>query len=304
MKRELRYQLPNGFRTSINVLNRVLNIPSSTIEHELKKHNYTFYDQSSNCIDEEMLDFFAEKFCKKLKRYFERSLQEYETLSLEESKEFHEFVRTYSKYGRFPRKWRDIDKGAIKEDFLRQVVELASRERERKKAESEAALLEYAKSVICSCCDKSLRVIDATDSHLQNNFSHFEDYDLVYHHDFVNEIDYYTNSVSDSTVEDTRQDGFRDRVILVDKIKHSRLYLSRPSRKFHSRKFVPIFERIYVSARFHIVSDDGTDDEINYMNTLPIHIININYQHNDKYQKQEGERRQFASKPQDLFMVA
>ena len=83
MERESRYQLPNGFRTSINVLNKVLSIPSSTIEHELKKHNYSFYDQSSNCIYEEMLDFFAEKFCKNLKRYFERSLQEYETLSLE-----------------------------------------------------------------------------------------------------------------------------------------------------------------------------------------------------------------------------
>lgn len=27
-----------------------------TVEHELKKHNYSFYSQSSNCIDEKMLD--------------------------------------------------------------------------------------------------------------------------------------------------------------------------------------------------------------------------------------------------------
>lgn len=62
MRVETAYKLPDGFKTSINVLNKVLNIPCSTVEHELKKHNYSFYRQSSNCIDERMLDIFAERF--------------------------------------------------------------------------------------------------------------------------------------------------------------------------------------------------------------------------------------------------
>lgn len=69
MRMDTIYKLPDGFRTSINVLNRVLNISCSTIEHELKKHNYKYHNRSSNCIDEKMLDIFAEKFCKNLKRY-------------------------------------------------------------------------------------------------------------------------------------------------------------------------------------------------------------------------------------------
>lgn len=270
MNVEATSKLPDGFRTSINVLNRVLNIPCSTIEHELKKHNYSFYDRSSNCIDEKMLDVFAEKFCKNLKRYFERSLQEFETLSLEESRQFHEFARTYSKHGRFTRKWRDIDKGAIKDDFLRQIVELTTREKKIKIEISDSlkeAYLQYAESVICSRCDESLRVVDATDSSLLNTFSYFYKYDLEYYLDSLDEIDARTDSISSLT--STQQEAYNKRVILVEKIKHSRLYLSRrPSRKFRINRFVPLFVRIYACARFHIVSDDGTDDEINFTNSL------------------------------------
>ena len=260
---EATYKLPEGFRTSINVLNRVLNMPYSTIEHELKKHNYSFYSQSSNCIDEKMLDIFAEKFCKNMKRYFERSLQEFETLSLEEGRQFHEFARTYSKHGCFTRKWRDIDKTAIKDDFLRQIVELTTREKE----ELKAALLKLAESVICSRCDESLRVFDATDPFLLNTFSHFYKYDLGYYLDSSDEIDPHTDSIS--SLISTQQEAYNKRVILVEKIKHSRLYLSsRLSLKYHTNKIVPLFVRIYACARFHIVSDDGTDDEISFTNSL------------------------------------
>lgn len=263
MNVEATYKLPDGFRTSINVLKRVLNIPCSTIEYELKKHNYSFYDRSSNCIDEKMLDIFAEKFCKNLKRYFERSLQEFETLSLEENRQFHEFAQTYSKHGHFTRKWRDIDKTAIKDDFLRQIVELTTREKE----ELQAALLKLAESVICSRCDESLRVFDATDSSLLNTFSHYYKYDLEYYLDSSDEIESRTDSVS--SLISIQQEAYNKRVILVEKIKHSRLYLSRrPSLKYHTNKFEPLFVRIYACARFHIVSDDGTDDEINFTNSL------------------------------------
>ena len=296
MNVEATYKLPDGFRTSINVLNRVLNMPSSTIEHELKKHNYSFYSQSSNCIDEKMLDIFAEKFCKNLKRYFERSLQEFETLSLEEGRQFHEFVQTYSKHGRFTRKWRDIDKTAIKDDFLRQIVELTTREKNIKIEISDSlkeAYLQLAKSIICArkqevypidqvelssleshiesaicrCNNESLRVFDAVDSSLPNPFSKFYKYDLGFYLDASDEIDLRTDSISSLTP--TQQETYNKRVILVEKIKHSRLYRSRrPSLKCHTNKFVPIFVRIYACARFHIVSDDGTDDEINFTNSL------------------------------------
>ena len=257
------YKLPEGFRTSINVLNKVLNIPSSTIEHELKKHNYSLYSQSSNCIDEKMLDIFAEKFCKNLKRYFERSLQEFETLSLEENRQFHEFAQTYSKHERFTRKWRDIDKAAIKDDFLRQIVELTTREKE----ELKDALLKYAESVICSRCDESLRVFDAIDSSLPNPFRKFYKYDLGFYLDTSDEIDLCTDSISSLT--STQQEAYNKRVILVEKIKLSRLYRFRRSPlKYHTNKFVPLFLRIYACARFHIVSDDGTDDEISFTNSL------------------------------------
>ncbi|MBD5317178.1 MAG: hypothetical protein HDS11_05880 [Bacteroides sp.] len=291
---DVTYKLPDGFKTSINVLNKVLNISCSTIEHELKKHNFLFYDQSSNCIDEKMLDIFAEKFCKNLKRYFAKTLQEFETLSLEESRQFHEFARTYSKHGRFTKKWREIDKGTIKDDFLRQIVELTTREKctkikisdslkdaylqliesticDRKQEVHPINKVEFSslesqiESTICRCNNRSLRVLDAVDSSLLNAISQGHKHDLSYYLDY-NEI----GSKQDSIFRfiSKKQDGYHNRLILVEKIKRSRLYHSRRARKSPTYKFVPLFERIYVFARFHIVSDDGTEDEIYFRNSL------------------------------------
>lgn len=277
------YKLPDGFRTSINVLNRVLNMPSSTIEHELKKHNYSFYSQSSNCIDEKMLDIFAEKFCKNLKRYFERSLQEFETLSLEEGRQFHEFARTYSKHGCFTRKWRDIDKATIKDDFLRQIVELTTREKE----ELKAALLKYAESVICSRCDESLRVFDATDSFLSNHYNLFWNYDLTSFLYSTKKIESKYDSVS--KIISKKQVDFHTRVNLLGQIKQSRRYLSRhPLRKPNNHKFASIIVRIYLSARLFIVPDDGNEDEIKFSYSLRANINLIsNLQIRPFYEKEK-----------------
>lgn len=290
------YKLPVGFKTSIKVLNKVLYMPCSTIEHELKKHNYSFHNQSSNCIDEKMLDIFADKFCKNLKRYFERSLQNFETLSIEEKTQFHEFAQTYSKYGRFTRKWRDIDKDAIKVDFFRQIVELTNckknirleipdslkedyiqlveyiicvREQEvHQTNQDELSIIDFRiKSAICRCDNESLRVFDAADLSFLNTFSQQYKYDLSCYLDANNETESQSDSVSEFKY--TKQDDFHNRVILVEKIKRSRLYLSRcPSHNLHTNKFVPLFVRFYVCARFHIVSDDGTEDEMNYAHSL------------------------------------
>ena len=298
MNVEATYKLPDGFRTSINVLNRVLNMPSSTIEHELKKHNYSFYSQSSNCIDEKMLDIFAEKFCKNLKRYFERSLQEYDSLSYEESRLFHEFARTYSKHGHFTRKWRDIDKVAIKDDFIRQIVELTTCEKNINVEISDSlkeAYGQFAESIICArkqevypsyqvelsslecrnessicrCNNESLQVFDAVDSSLLNPFCKFYKYDLRHYLDSTNEIESRQDSVSGFTY--TEHYRFHIKVNLLNEIKQSRLYLSRrPSRKFHANKFVPLFVRIYRSLRLYIVPDDGTEDEMIFTNSLRV----------------------------------
>ncbi len=296
MRVESTYKLPEGFKTSIDVLNEVLNMPCSTIEYELKKNNYPCYNSSSNCIDEKMLDIFAEKYCRNLKRYFERSVQNSESLSYEESVQIYEFAQMYSKSGHFTKNWRYIDKVAIKDDFFRQIVELTTRKKtisievsdslkdayvallksvicvtEKKTQQGYKADLSVLKrrieSVICSCDNECLRVFDASDSFLLNPYCTYYKYDLNEYLESHREIVSDNDSISESPYL-KQQDNFHNRVILVEKIKHSRLYLSRSKRKCHTLKFVPLFQRIYACARFHIVSDDGTDDEMNKVNSL------------------------------------
>ena len=67
-KLDSKYSLPKNFTTSINAVKDVLNLPISTIKNELRKNNYFIGDDSSNCIDEKMLERFAELY----KNYMER----------------------------------------------------------------------------------------------------------------------------------------------------------------------------------------------------------------------------------------
>ncbi len=263
MQIESTYQLPQRFRTSIEVLSQVLNMPISIIEHELKRNNYPCQYTSSNCIDEKMLDIFAEKYCRNLKRYFERSIKASDTLSFEESKQFYEFSQTYSKNGRFTKSWRNINKVAIKDDFLRQIVEYTT----RKIQDLKNALIAYAESVICSSYEERLRVLDDTDSFLPNT--------LIYQslHELEQSLNYPQEGTSlnelTSGLLSSLKDNFYSRVILIEKIKHSRLYLSRHlSLRTNTFNILTFFERIYICARFHIVADDGTGDDVN--NTLSL----------------------------------
>lgn len=311
---ESTYKLPDRFKTSIEVLNKVLNMPVSTIEHELKKHNYQFHDQSSNCIDEKMLDIFAEKFCKNLKRYFEGSVQNLATLSYEESSQFYEFAQTYSKTGHFTKSWRNIDKVAIKDDFLRQIFELTTRPRiirfEISESQMEACLKlaesiictrdikresphvykvnqsdlnRHIESTICRCDDESLRVFDAVDSFLLNPFINKYKYDLNEYLKTTEQIRSYYESISETHLQG--QDNFSHRVFLLDQIKRSLLYLSRLKRNTKVPINILYFQRIYRSARFHIVSDDGAEDEIKYPYSLLFNLNFINPQKN-KYEKE------------------
>ena len=43
---EATYKLPDGFKRSNDVSNKVLSIACSTIKYELKKHNYFYIDSS------------------------------------------------------------------------------------------------------------------------------------------------------------------------------------------------------------------------------------------------------------------
>lgn len=116
------------FRTSLEVIQRVMNVPMCALKSLLRSNGYNDSDvQTGFCIDEERLDMFSEAYARKMKSYFTRSLQNIASLPRKERSDFDSFVELFKKQGvSEPKKWdADIDVDRLKKAFVERVKEEA-----------------------------------------------------------------------------------------------------------------------------------------------------------------------------------
>ena len=115
------------FTTSLNVIQEVMNVPMCALESILRANGYEDMETSSNCIDEKMLDMFAEAYLRKIKNYYLRSVRHLKELSAEENVNFDQFVKLFKKKELCqvnPPSWCHIDIEAIKKSFINEVKRL------------------------------------------------------------------------------------------------------------------------------------------------------------------------------------
>lgn len=116
------------FKTSLEVIQRVMNVPMCALKSLLRSNGYNDSDdETSLCIDEERLDMFSEAYARKMKSYFTRSLQNIASLPRKERSDFDRFVELFKKQGvSGPKKWdADIDVDRLKKAFVERVKEEA-----------------------------------------------------------------------------------------------------------------------------------------------------------------------------------
>lgn len=114
------------FRTSLEVIQRVMNVPMCALKSLLRSNGYNDSDDEAGlCIDEERLDMFSEAYARKMKSYFTRSLQNIASLPRKERSDFDRFVELFKKQGvSEPKKWdTDIDVDRLKKAFVERVKE-------------------------------------------------------------------------------------------------------------------------------------------------------------------------------------
>ena len=241
-----KHLLPMGFTTSINVVKKVLNIPLSTIKNELHKNNYSIKDDSSNCIDEKMLERFAEQYKKRLKRYFTSSVENLSYLTPEEYSDFVDFCKTFSKNSSITFNWRQIDKDAIQETFFLEIQEATNT---RPKLDiSKESLLALLDAFVCRSVD-SLPVFDvkALVSSLFNNLPKTDD-------SLFSHVEYKFKPKS-----------LKQQISVLNRVKHNKYYRSKITRKTPSHQFVSKQQRnFFACLRWHIIPDDGNSDD-NFM---------------------------------------
>lgn len=114
------------FKTSPEVIQKVMNVPMCAVMSILKSNGYSdIHDETSLCIDEERLGIFTEAYVRKMKNYFTRSLQNISSLPPKERSDYNKFVKLFKKEGvKEPKKWEnDIDIDHLKEVFVERVKE-------------------------------------------------------------------------------------------------------------------------------------------------------------------------------------
>ena len=256
------FEEEQGFKTSLNIIGEVMNVPMCALESILRANGYEEVEPGSICIDEKMLSIFADAYLRKMKNYFLGSVRNIENLSYEEFTDLNEFYNTFKKQEvKFVRRaeWSQIDTELIRTAFMDKIRELTPR-----KKNALELLFE--------------RIFD--------------------NRNCVLVIDDPELSVS-GTIKIPSKSHKLGKVL--SHIVHNRYYLTRQKVKKIYRCSVNIMRQLFVAARYHIfVADDvDTNRNLHHFEIIPLvfYCLNNNkYENRTTYQKyrnkQSSRRRQ------------
>lgn len=255
------FEEEQGFKTSLNIIGEVMNVPMFALESILRANGYEEVEPGSICIDEKMLSVFADAYIRKMKNFFLSSVRNIENLSYEEFTDLNEFYNTFKKQEvKFVRRaeWSQIDTELIRTAFMDKIKELSP----RKKSALDILFERIFDNRNC------VLLIDDPESSIHGTIK-------------------------------IPKDSHKLRKVL-NHIVHNRFYLTRQKVKKTSRRSVNIMRQLFVAARYHIfVADDVDTNKAHYNEIIPFvhHKLNNKiYEYRTTYQKyrdkQSSRRRQ------------
>ena len=112
------------FMTSLDVIQKVMNVPMCALASLLRANGYDNIDDTSSlCIDEKGLEIFAEAYVRKIRSYFISSLRNVSKLPHKELSSFKQFIELFKNKNlqSEPSKWSDIDVEHLIEVFKEKV---------------------------------------------------------------------------------------------------------------------------------------------------------------------------------------
>ena len=256
------FEEEQGFKTSLNIIGEVMNVPMCALESILRANGYEEVEPGSICIDEKMLSVFADAYIRKMKNFFLSSVRNIENLSYEEFTDLNEFYNTFKKQEvKFVRRaeWSPIDTELIRTAFMDKIKELTPRKKK-------ALDLLFERIFDNRNC---VLLIDDPESSIHGTIK-------------------------------IPKDSHKLRKVL-NHIVHNRFYLVKQKVKKTHRCSVNIIRQLFVAARYHIfVADDvDTNRDLHHIEIFPLVFYNLNnnkYENGTTYQKyrdkQSSRRRQ------------
>lgn len=271
-----RFEEERKFRTSLNVIGEVMNVPMCALSSILRANGYDEVDPASICIDEEMLTYFADAYIRKMKNYFLSSVRNIEDLTYQEYTDLNEFYNTFKKQEvNFTRRaeWSQIDTGLLRDAFMDKVEELTPRRKSSFEIFSELIAEELGHSFPLNDIEITWHeIVPSSELSLRGSLL----YDKI-----------------DSKVHDT-----------LRRITLSRFYLTKKKPKKVCQCPLNTMQLFYVAARYHIfVADDvdseGKNQNIERKSSLLFKLISNKHGHKTTFKQyrllQSSRRRQIGS---------
>lgn len=263
------------FRTSLNIIGEVMNVPMCALSSILRANGYDEVDPASICIDEEMLTYFADAYIRKMKNYFLSSVRNIEDLTYQEFTDLNEFYNTFKKQEvKFTRRaeWSQIDTGLLRAAFMDKIEELTP---------SRKSSFEIFSEFIAE--------------ELGHSFP-LNDIEITWHKIVPSELSpekRILNGIINSRVHDN-----------LWSITHCRFYLTKKKPQKVCQCPFNITQLFYIAARYHIfVTDDkdsdGKNQKIERKSSLLTNLISNKYGYKATFMRyrflQSTRRRQVGS---------
>lgn len=273
----------NTFKTSLEVIQKVMNVPMCAVMSILRSNCYNdINDETSLFIDEERLGIFTEAYVRKMKNYFTRSLQNISSLPRKERSDYNKFVKLFKKKGvKEPKIWKnDIDIDHLKEVFVERVKEETE---ERYSLGSGMmgcyiSLDERYGKFLLKLADSYQSIYSNLDSHKKSKKSNLEEVidDLL--GDKVQLISEYTYkfvlySLGIGFIElEAIEKRIEEEKELLNRISDSELYIAEPVNDKPVWCGTNLISRFVSFARYYIYSVRDDDDS---------YSVNVNFMRNE-----------------------
>ncbi len=220
------------FMTSLDVIQKVMNVPMCALTSLLRANGYDKIDDTSSlCIDEERLEIFAEAYMRKIRSYYLSSLRNISNLTSKELSNFKQFNELFKNKDlqREPSKWSDIDIEHLIKAFKEKI------KKETPASSAYESLLEHF-VVTRFAFKKRERIFDNLNIQLSTTPIH--EWDFEY-------------------------ESFKAEEQLLEEVTNSYYYVVKSTyvkQKWHINFLI---RNIYIAARYHIFSSDSDDDYSN-----------------------------------------
>lgn len=265
-----------SFKTSTGVIMEVMNVPLCAVKSILRGQGVSTYDidETSICIDEKMLDSFADAYVRKLKNYFISSSRHISSISDKERKDLKNFYKLFKKEEVSNEQlgtWEDIDITLLNDSFRRKV-EILTKEKypclnitktkkdKRISINRDKEPFIHLKYQSCSCKVDFEEVVSIylnkidIDKVISACFDEINLEDIISYKKCKHDINFY-DLINHEEIINERRDEILSTII--------HYYAYKPKQK-PQNYFFSIYigrRKMFASARYYVFSDD--DDHIN-----------------------------------------